>query len=140
LALIEAALADTSVFTRFQRPPVFRELGQAFERGRLFTCAIVRLELRRGAQSMASWRATEAELAAMPDVPITEAAWQRAEETQALLVPMSHHTAVKVADLVIAAVAETAGLPVIHYDRDFDLIADVTGQDARWVVPRGSID
>ncbi len=66
--------------------------------------------------------------------------WLRAEEVQGLLVSRSHHTAVKVGDLVIAAVAETAGLPVIHYDRDFDLIAEVTGQDARWVVPRGSID
>jgi hypothetical protein len=31
-------------------------------------------------------------------------------------------------------------LPVIHYDHDFDLIAEATGQDTRWVVPRGSID
>lgn len=31
-------------------------------------------------------------------------------------------------DLLIAATAELAGLAVLHLDEDFDLIADVTGQ------------
>ena len=32
------------------------------------------------------------------------------------------------------------GIPVLHYDGDFDLIADVTGQSAEWVVPAGDAD
>ena len=44
------------------------------------------------------------------------------------------------ADLLVAASAEAAGLPVLHYDADFDLIAEVTGQPMQWVVPRGVID
>jgi predicted nucleic acid-binding protein len=46
----------------------------------------------------------------------------------------------KVPDLLIAAAAERRGLTVLHYDRDFELIADVTGQPHEWVVPRGSAD
>jgi len=46
----------------------------------------------------------------------------------------------KVPDLIIAAAAELAGLTVLHYDHDFELIASVTGQPHEWVVPRGSID
>jgi predicted nucleic acid-binding protein len=42
-------------------------------------------------------------------------------------------------DLVIAAAAELAGQTVLHYDSDFELIADVTGQPHQWVLPRGSI-
>lgn len=42
-------------------------------------------------------------------------------------------------DLVIAAAAEVAGLIVLHYDRDFDLIAEATGQATEWVVPQGSV-
>jgi hypothetical protein len=42
-------------------------------------------------------------------------------------------------DLVIAAAAESAGLTVLHYDGDFERIAEVTGQDQDWVVPRGSV-
>jgi len=44
-----------------------------------------------------------------------------------------------VADLLIAATAETEGLTVMHYDADLDLIAEVTGQPCEWIVPRGTI-
>jgi len=43
-----------------------------------------------------------------------------------------------VADLVVAAVAERTGLPVLHYDADFERIGEVTGQPMEWVVPRGA--
>ena len=43
-------------------------------------------------------------------------------------------------DLLIAAAAEQAGLALLHYDNDFELIAKVTGQICEWVVPAGSID
>ncbi|HEY0806728.1 MAG TPA: PIN domain-containing protein [Pseudonocardiaceae bacterium] len=46
----------------------------------------------------------------------------------------------KLPDLLIAAAAERRGLTVLHYDRDFELIADVTGQQHEWVVLRGTID
>ena len=45
----------------------------------------------------------------------------------------------KIADLLIAAAAEAAGLVVLHYDHDFDLIADVTGQRTEWIVPAGFV-
>ena len=41
---------------------------------------------------------------------------------------------------MIAATAERYGATVLHYDADFDVIAEVTGQPVRWVVPRGSAD
>jgi hypothetical protein len=28
---------------------------------------------------------------------------------------------------------------LLHYDRDFDLIAAITGQPAEWIVPAGSV-
>jgi hypothetical protein len=33
-----------------------------------------------------------------------------------------------VPDLIIAATAELAGLTVLHLDKDFDVIAEITGQ------------
>jgi len=42
-------------------------------------------------------------------------------------------------DLLIAATAERHGATVLHNDKDYDLIAEVTGQPAEWVVPRGSV-
>jgi predicted nucleic acid-binding protein len=140
MALSEPVVADTSVLTRLQRPEVDEHVAPAIVGGLLHTCAMVRLEVMRGLQSRARWRIALENLRELPELPITGDTWLRAEEVQGLLVSRSHHTVVKVPDLLIAAVAEIAGLPVIHYDGDFDLIAEATGQDTRWVVPRGSID
>ena len=45
----------------------------------------------------------------------------------------------KIADLLIAAAAEAAGLVVLHYDHDLDLIAEVTGQPVEWILPAGAV-
>jgi predicted nucleic acid-binding protein len=49
-----------------------------------------------------------------------------------------HQRSVSLPDLVIAAVAERHGAALVHYDEDYERIAALTGQAARWVVPRGS--
>ena len=46
----------------------------------------------------------------------------------------------KIPDLLVAAAAEELSISVLHYDADFDLIAEVTGQASQWVVPAGTID
>lgn len=56
-----------------------------------------------------------------------------------LLARRGHHRGASIPDLLIAAIAERTGLTVLHYDRDFDLIAAATGQRMEWVVPRGSV-
>lgn len=63
----------------------------------------------------------------------------RAREIQKSLVDRGQHRAVGIPDLLIAATAEVEGLTVLHYDADFDLIADISGQASDWVVPRGSL-
>jgi hypothetical protein len=40
-------------------------------------------------------------------------------------------------DLLIAAVAEREQVTLLHYDSDYDLIAQVTAQPMQWVVPCG---
>jgi len=63
----------------------------------------------------------------------------RAVEVQDALAERSAQRGAKIADLLIAAAAESAGLVVLHYDRDFDLIAGITGQSVEWVLPAGTI-
>jgi predicted nucleic acid-binding protein len=55
------------------------------------------------------------------------------------LVKRSHHRGIGPNDLLVAACAEVHGATVLHYDRDFHIIAEVTGQRALWGVPPGSI-
>ncbi|MGQ0777646.1 MAG: hypothetical protein ACT4NY_25100 [Pseudonocardiales bacterium] len=65
---------------------------------------------------------------------------QGARDTQRRLVERGQHRAVGVADLLVAAAAKEAGLTVLHYDGDFDLVASVTGQSGEWIVPAGTAD
>ena len=54
------------------------------------------------------------------------------------LAPKGHHR-LPIPDLIIAAAAESAELSVLHYDADYERIAEVTGQPNEWIVPRGSV-
>jgi predicted nucleic acid-binding protein len=54
-------------------------------------------------------------------------------EALTLLGDRGQHRTPSVPDLVIAATAELAGFTVLHCDKDFDLIASVTGQAAEWL-------
>jgi len=64
----------------------------------------------------------------MPVEYMTPAIEDRAVEVLTLLADRGQHRAPSVPDLIIAATAELAGLTVLHLDKDFDVIADVTGQ------------
>lgn len=76
---------------------------------------------------------------AWPFVPMDQAVLDRATQVQDTLAARSEQRGAKIADLLIAAAAEAAGLVVLHYDHDFDLIAAVTGQPTEWVVPAGAV-
>jgi len=64
----------------------------------------------------------------MPLEYLTPAMENRAVEVQILLATRGHHRGPSIPDLLIAATAELAGLTVLHVDRDFDIIAEFTGQ------------
>jgi predicted nucleic acid-binding protein len=47
---------------------------------------------------------------------------------------------VSIADALIAAAAQENGLGVLHYDRDYDRLAEVPVFESRWIAPAGSLD
>lgn len=67
-------------------------------------------------------------MSSLPVEYLTPAIEDRAAEVQALLADRGQHRAPSLPDLLIAATAELASLTVLHLDKDFDLIAEVTGQ------------
>jgi predicted nucleic acid-binding protein len=69
----------------------------------------------------------------MPVEYLTPAIEDRAVEVLGLLADRGQHRAPSIPDLLIAATAELAGLTILHCDKDYDLIAGVTGQDAEWL-------
>jgi predicted nucleic acid-binding protein len=74
-----------------------------------------------------------------PFVSMDQAVLDRAVAVQDGLAERSQQRGAKIAHLLVAAAAEAAGLVVLHYDHDFDLIAGITGQETEWVVPAGSV-
>jgi len=64
----------------------------------------------------------------MPVEFLTPAMEQRAIEVQLLLADQGRHRAPSIPDLLIAAIAERAGLTVLHFDKDYDLVAEITRQ------------
>jgi predicted nucleic acid-binding protein len=133
-------LADKSALTRRDTRPEVREvLEPLLLTGEVATCGIVELELLYSAKGRATYRALSEALRGMPRVAVDERCVRRALEVQAMLAERSQHRAVSLPDLLIAACAERAGLAVLHYDADFERIAALTGQENRWIVPRGSV-
>jgi predicted nucleic acid-binding protein len=133
-------LADKSALTRSDsRPEVRAVIEPLLLAGRIATCGIVDLELLYSAQSPATYHELAEALQAMPRVPVTDTAVDRALEVQSLLVDKAQHRSVPLPDLLIAACAEGAELTVLHYDAGFERIAELTGQAVQWVVPRGSV-
>ena len=104
------------------------------------TCAIVELEVLFSVRNHQEHvRVRERRELAYEGVPLSEATFERAMDVQGDLARSGHHR-LPIPDLVIAAAAESAGLTVLHYDSDYDIIAGVTGQEVEWVVPRGTVD
>lgn len=136
-------LADTSawVWTRAVGGQLRATFDEALVAGMIATCAMVRLELLYSARNADEFRDLRADLGALPDLPIGRAQWDRALEVYARLAQQGgmHHRSVKHPDLLIAAGAEAAGVEILHYDEDYDRIAAITGQPARWLAPRGSL-
>ena len=134
-------LADTSVWARKRHPAVREWFEAAVIAGDIAVCDMVALELLHSASRPDVFARTEEALKAMPWIRMDGAEWARAREVYRLLSDRGQaaHRAVKHADLLIAAAAEVAGIGLVHYDNDYDLIAEVTGQTARWVRPRGTI-
>lgn len=132
-------LIDTSALARMPAKPVRERLAPIIEAGEAATCAVVDLEVlysARGPEEHAEIRLRRA--LAYRQVSLTDEIFERAIAIQGELAKRGRHR-VSIPDLVIAAAAERAGLAVLHYDGDYDLIAEVTGQPAEWVVPRGSV-
>ena len=98
------------------------------------------LELLYSARSRAEYRSLASELQRMPILDADSAAQARALETQSNLADRSQHRGPTPTDLVIAAVAETHRVILLHYDRHFEAITRVTGQATMWLARRGSLD
>jgi predicted nucleic acid-binding protein len=103
---------------------------ERIQRGLVRVIAATVLEVGFSARSGPDWHSLVqgSPVALMPVESLTPRIERRAIDVQGILAERGEHRAPSIPDLLIAATAELCGLTVLHQDKDFDLIAGVTGQ------------
>lgn len=123
-------LIDKSALTRLGASADAAAWAERIQRGIVRIASVTLLEVGYSARNQADLDAglRGPPVSSMPIEHLTPIAEDRAVGLLTLLAERGQHRAPSVPDLIIAAIAESAGLVVLHNDKDFDLIADVTGQ------------
>ena len=123
-------LIDKSALVRLARSPDAATWATRIQRGLVRISTVTRLEIGFSARSADDLRQSTAKppLASMPVEYLTPRIEDRAVEIQLALADVGQHRAPSIPDVLIAATAQVAGLTVLHLDKDFEIIAKITGQ------------
>ncbi len=123
-------LIDKSALVRLGDGPQIDQWANRIDRGLVHIATVTLLEVGFSTRSAEEHRMTmlHPPISSMPIENATPAIEARAVAVQALLAAGGQHRAPSVPDLLIAATAELTGLTVLHLDKDFELIAAITGQ------------
>ncbi|GAB2707707.1 PIN domain nuclease [Kitasatospora kifunensis] len=133
-------LIDKSAFARLGHPAVREIWTPVLESGLVAICPVLEYEVLYSARGPEEYERIRERLRDQwPWLPLGERAHGRALEVQRLLAAKAQHRCASLPDLLTAATAEEHGVEVLHYDRDYDTIAAVTGQRARWLAPAGAL-
>jgi predicted nucleic acid-binding protein len=133
-------LADTSAWmNRYRDAAVRNDFDGRVLAGDVATSPPVLMEMLWSARDAREFGRIESSLAALPQLGAPPAAWELAVAVWRELLHRGRHRQVNRTDLLVAAVAELAEVAVCHYDRHFDVIAEVTGQPVRAIAPLGTL-
>lgn len=131
-------LPDNSAWARTHVPAVRARLDTLAEANELATCGMVELEVLYSARNRADLDRLWQWHRGLHRAPIDDDTFRTAVVLQAQLADTGRHRR-PIPDLIIAAVAVQSDLTVLHYDKDFEIIAEVCALEHEWVVPQGSV-
>ena len=135
-------MLDTTVLIlRERREPVRAWFATQINADNVAVCDAVILEYLMGARSGEHYDQLASAFNGLHRIETTPIDWERARSVQRFFAFQTGggQRAVQIPDLLIAATAERVGMPVAHYDEDYDRIAAFTGQETFWVAPRGTL-
>jgi predicted nucleic acid-binding protein len=134
-------LVDTSAHARTRHTAVRNIIAGLLVDRAAATCVTVDLEAGYSGRDVTEVRTiAERRRSLYVVLPISEVIADRARDVQVRMAARGHHRAAGLIDLLTAAVAEHHGAVILHYDKDFEHIAAVTGQPHAWIAPAGSVD
>jgi predicted nucleic acid-binding protein len=138
--MIARFLIDTSAAARMRLTAVADRLEPLIIGGLVATCATLDAEALYSARSPAEYEQVRADRReAYEYLPTDDDHWQRAFDAQRELARTGRHRAAGIADLLTAVLAAEHGMTVLHYDSDFEIVAEVLEFEHRWVAPRGTV-
>jgi predicted nucleic acid-binding protein len=131
-------LADKSAFEQQRHSEAADGLLKALALdGALHMTEIVALELLYSARSRSDYEIRWNGLDSLPWLHLTDVVAARASTLQRDLAAAGDHRR-PIPDLLVAATALEHDATVLHYDKDFDLIAEVSDLSSRWIIPAGT--
>ncbi|MFD5424618.1 PIN domain nuclease [Streptomyces sp. NPDC127084] len=133
-------LVDKSALARWAKPSVRETLRPLHERYLLVVCQPTEYEMIHSARDNADAMRISTWLHGFDYLRADDDVFTQALEVQRHALNAGFHRALSLPDLLIAATAELNRLTILHYDGDFDMIASLTGQPTKWVVPPGTAD
>ena len=135
-------VADTSAWGRAHEPEIAKRWIAAARDGELVACPIITLELLHDARNREEVDDVAAAFAGLRQAPVTQSVTDAAigavRELANSGADANHR--VPTADALVAAAAAERGFGVLHYDHDFDRLAEVLSFTSQWIAPAGSVD
>ncbi|HET7509158.1 MAG TPA: PIN domain-containing protein [Solirubrobacterales bacterium] len=137
-------LLDNSAWSRLLSGVVPQErretVSEWLNQQRLAVCLPFLLEAGYSARTASDHRELMRRLEHLPRLPVDSAVERVALDAQRELAAVGHHRLAPT-DLVIAACAHLADGGVLHYDRDYDLIAEHTRLrfESVWLAEAGTL-
>jgi predicted nucleic acid-binding protein len=133
-------VVDTSAWSRAHHLSVRDRWLDALHSGRLRISPITQLEILLSARSGEGFDTQAERLTILRQAPLTPAV---ARAAQAAMRALAHRSAgaqrIPVVDYLVAAAAQEIGAAVIHYDADYDTLAEVMEFESIWLAARGSL-
>jgi predicted nucleic acid-binding protein len=107
------------------------------ETRQLAVCVVSTAEVLYSARNADELARMRLDLSSLAYLHMTPAAEQHLVDVMAALALHGQHRT-SIPDLMLAAIAHTHSAVVLHYDSDYERIAEVTGQPHEWILPRGT--
>lgn len=129
-------LLDTSAWVQAtHNPKVAERLADHIRRGELALCTVTALEVLYSSRNATEYERDLGRLRGMPWRDLSDP--KSAIDLQLLLAQRGWHRT-PIPDVVIAATAAEHGLTVLHYDSDYERLAETAGINHEWLPERGT--
>lgn len=135
-----ALVVDTSAWSRAHEPELREAWIEALLGDRIRLSPAVKLEILLSARDGDGFDALQNELDALRVAPLNNAVLRIAELAMRAL---AHRSAgahrIPIIDYLLAASAQEINATVLHYDADYDLLAEVMDFESSWLAPPGTL-